>query len=80
MGLMELKNKENFLDNCLTPFMETRLVKPLYTNQPKQKYRLTEQSKVLLQDDEKEDMKYLHSTIKKFVTQPAFVYLYLSQC
>ncbi len=56
MGMMELKDRENFLDNYLNPSMEAGWVEPLYPNQPthpKQKYRLTEQGKALLQDGEK---------------------------
>ena len=56
MGMMELKGRENFLDNYLNPSMEAGWVEPLYPNQPthpKQKYRLTEQGKALLQDGEK---------------------------
>ena len=56
MGMMELKDRENFLGNYLNPSMEAGLVEPLYPNQPKhpkQKYRLTEQGKVLLQENEK---------------------------
>lgn len=56
MGMMELKNRENFLNNYLNPSMEAGWVEPLYPNQPthpKQKYRLTEQGKALLQDGEK---------------------------
>ncbi len=58
MGMMELKNRENFLDNYLNPSIEVGLVEPLYPNQPKhprQKYRLTEQGKALLQDREKKN-------------------------
>ncbi len=54
--MMELKDRENFLGNYLNPSMEAGLVEPLYPNQPKhpkQKYRLTEQGKVLLQENEK---------------------------
>ena len=53
MELMELKDRENFLDNYLNPSMEAGLVEPLYPSQPKhpkQKYRLTEQGKALLQE------------------------------
>ena len=49
--MMELKNRENFLDNYLNPSMETGLVEPLYPDQPKhpkQKYRLTEKGKNML--------------------------------
>ena len=56
MELMELKNRENFLNNYLKPSMEAGLVEPLYPDQPKhpkQKYRLTEPGKVLLQDNKK---------------------------
>ena len=56
MGMMELKDRENFLGNYLNPSMEAGLVEPLYPDQPKhpkQKYRLTEQGKVLLQENEK---------------------------
>ena len=58
MEMMKLKNRENFLDNYLNPSMEAGLVEPLYPNQPKhpkQKYRLTEQGKALLQDGEKKN-------------------------
>ena len=51
MEMMELKNRENFLDNYLNPSMETGLVEPLYPDQPKhpkQKYRLTEKGKNML--------------------------------
>ena len=53
MELMELKDRENFLDNYLNPSMEAGLVEPLYPSQPKhpkQKYRLTEQGRALLQE------------------------------
>ncbi len=53
MGMMELKDRENFLDNYLNPSMEAGLVEPLYPDQPKhpkQKYRLTEEGKALLQN------------------------------
>ena len=56
MGMMELKDREKFLDNYLNPSMEAGWVEPLCPNQPthpKQKYRLTEQGKALLQDGEK---------------------------
>ena len=42
---MDLKDRENFLDNYLKPALSERLIEPLYPNQPrhpKQKYRLTE--------------------------------------
>ena len=58
MGMMELKDRENFLGNYLNPSMEAGLVEPLYPDQPKhpkQKYRLTEQGKALLQDGEKKN-------------------------
>ena len=58
MGMMELKDRENFLSNYLNPSMEAGLVEPLYPDQPKhpkQKYRLTEQGKALLQDGEKKN-------------------------
>ena len=55
MGMMELKDRENFLGNYLNPSMEAGLVEPLYPDQPKhpkQKYRLTEQGKALLERGE----------------------------
>lgn len=55
MGMMELKNRENFLSNCLSSSMEVGLVEPLYPDQSKhskQKYRLTEQRKALLERGE----------------------------
>lgn len=54
MGMMELKDRENFLGNYLNPSMEAGLVEALYPDQPKhpkQKYRLTEQGKALLKDN-----------------------------
>ena len=51
MEMMELKNRENFLNNYLNPSMETGLMEPLYPDHPKhprQKYRLTGQGKALL--------------------------------
>lgn len=52
MGLIQLKNRENFLNNYLNPAMKAGLVEPLYPENPKhpkQKYRLTEKGKKLLQ-------------------------------
>lgn len=51
MQLMQLKDRENFLNNYLTPSIYAGLVEPLYPNQPKhpkQKYYLTEKGKALL--------------------------------
>ena len=56
--MMELKDRENFLGNYLNPSMEAGLVESLYPDQPKhpkQKYRLAEQGKTLLQDNEKKN-------------------------
>ncbi|WP_294608286.1 ATP-binding protein [uncultured Bacteroides sp.] len=53
MGLMQLKDRENFLNNYLNPSMDANLVEPLYPAQPrhpKQKYRLTEKGKTLLKE------------------------------
>ena len=58
MGMMELKDRENFLVNYLNPSMEAGLVEPLYPDQPKhpkQKYQLTEQGKALLQEGKKKN-------------------------
>ena len=58
MEQMELNDRKNFLNNHLNPSIEAGLVEPLYPNQPKhprQKYRLTEQGKALLQDREKKN-------------------------
>lgn len=51
MGLLKLKNRENFLDNHLNPAIAAGFVEPIYPDQPKhpkQKYRLTEQGKAML--------------------------------
>jgi ATP-dependent DNA helicase RecG len=51
MTAMNLKDRENFLDNYLNPAVEAGLVVPLYPDQPKhprQKYLLTEKGKQLL--------------------------------
>jgi ATP-dependent DNA helicase RecG len=51
MTLMELKDRESFMNIYLYPSMENNLVEPLYPEQPKhpkQKYRLTEKGKELL--------------------------------
>lgn len=51
MGLLKLKDRENFLDNHLNPAIAAGFVEPTYPDQPKhpkQKYRLTEQGKALL--------------------------------
>ena len=48
MGLMQLKDRENFLNNYLNPAIEAGLVVPLYPENPKhpkQKYHLTEKDK-----------------------------------
>lgn len=48
MTLMDLKDRENFMNTYLNPSMEVNLVEPLYPDQPKhpkQKYRLTENGK-----------------------------------
>lgn len=48
MGLMQLKDRENFLNNYLNPAIEAGLVAPLYPENPKhpkQKYHLTEKGK-----------------------------------
>ena len=58
MEQMELNDRKNFLNNHLNPSIEAGLVEPLYPNQPKhprQKYRLTEQGKALLQDRKKKN-------------------------
>ena len=50
MQLMQLKDRENFLNNYLTPSIYAGWVEPLYPNQPKhpkQKYYLTEKGKAL---------------------------------
>lgn len=51
MGLLKLKDRENFLDNHLNPAIAAGFVEPIYPDQPrhpKQKYRLTEQGLALL--------------------------------
>jgi ATP-dependent DNA helicase RecG len=51
MELLQLKHRENFLNNYLNPSMDAGLVEPLYPDQPwhpKQKYLLTEKGKALL--------------------------------
>ena len=56
MEQMQLNDRKNFLNSYLNPALEAGLVEPLYPNQPnhpKQKYRLTERGKSLLQDDGK---------------------------
>lgn len=53
MELMGLKDRENFLSNHLNPSSETGLVEPIYPDSPKhprQKYRLTDKGKALLQN------------------------------
>ena len=48
---LQLKDRENFLNNYLTPSIYAGWVEPLYPNQPKhpkQKYYLTEKGKALL--------------------------------
>ncbi|MCM1530867.1 MAG: putative DNA binding domain-containing protein [Bacteroides sp.] len=52
MDLLRLKDRENFLNNYLTPAQQAGLVAPLYPqtpNHPKQKYLLTEKGRLLLQ-------------------------------
>ncbi len=54
MELMQLKDRENFLNNYLYPSMKEGLVEPLYPEQPKhprQKYHLTEKGKTLLEKE-----------------------------
>lgn len=51
MECLQLKHRENFLNNYLNPALEAGMVEPLYSDQPKhprQKYRLTEEGKALL--------------------------------
>lgn len=51
MGYLQLKDRENFLNNYLNPAIKAGMVEPLYPDQPKhprQKYRLTEKGKDLL--------------------------------
>ena len=51
MAIMGLKDRENFLNNYLTPSILREYVEPLYLHtpkHPKQKYRLTEKGKALL--------------------------------
>lgn len=50
MGHLQLRDRENFLNNYLNPAIEAGVVEPLYPDQPKhpkQKYRLTEAGKNL---------------------------------
>lgn len=52
MALMDLKDRESFMDTYLNPSMDANLVEPLYPEQPrhpKQKYHLTEIGKELLE-------------------------------
>ena len=52
MALMDLKDRESFMNTYLNPAMETNLIQPLYPEQPrhpKQKYHLTENGKKLLE-------------------------------
>ncbi len=52
MELLQLKDRKNFLNNYLNPAVEAGLVCPLYPESPKhpkQKYRLTEKGKSLLE-------------------------------
>ena len=54
MNYMQLKDRENFLDNHLNPSISYGYVEPLYPDSPKhpkQKYRLTEKGKSLLKDE-----------------------------
>lgn len=56
MELMQLKDRENFLNNYLYPAMEAGLVEPLYVENPKhprQKYLLTEKGKEIMSKDHK---------------------------
>ena len=49
---MDLKDRKNFMNAYLNPSMEANLVESLYPEQPrhpKQKYRLTERGKALLE-------------------------------
>lgn len=51
MELMGLKDRENFLNNHLNPNIDNDYVEPTYPDNPKhpkQKYRLTEKGKALL--------------------------------
>ena len=51
MECLQLKHRENFLNNYLNPALEAGMVEPLYPDQPKhprQKYRLTEEGMALL--------------------------------
>ena len=53
MGMTQLKDRENFLNNYLNPSIDAGWVEPLYPHQPKhpkQKYRLTEKGKKYLCD------------------------------
>ena len=55
MELFGLKDRENFLNNYLSPTIANGYVEPLYPdspNHPKQKYRLTEKGNELLNGDE----------------------------
>jgi len=52
MNLMGLKDKRNFLETYIYPAIELNLVEAIYPNSPKhpkQKYRLTEKGKALLE-------------------------------
>lgn len=54
MELIQLKDRENFLNNYLYPAMEAGLVEPLYVENPKhprQKYLLTEKGKEFMRRD-----------------------------
>jgi len=51
MELIQLKDRENFLNNYLNPAIKDGFVEPLYPKSPKhpkQKYRLTEKGRSLL--------------------------------
>ena len=51
MDLMQLKDRKSFLTGYLHPSIEANFVEPLFPeqpNHPKQKYRLTEQGKIIL--------------------------------
>lgn len=56
MGLMQLKDRENFLNNYLNPSIDAGWVEPLYPDQPrhpKQRYRLTRKGyEILIQSND----------------------------
>jgi ATP-dependent DNA helicase recG len=52
MELLELKNRSYFSKEYLKPAVETGVIEPIFPDQPKspkQKYRLTEKGKALLE-------------------------------